>query len=70
MQYRAECPIKKLYFEYADREREAVLSMLSGILHENPYLEEFGMESTSAFSYLNVNNYLENFEDFTVGPQL
>ena len=40
---------------------------MSGILHENPFLEEFGLHAKSAFSYLNVNNYLENFEDFTLG---
>jgi len=70
MKYRANCNIKHLCFEYADREREAVLSLMSGILHENPYLSGFELISTSAFSFLNVNNYLENFEDFVIGNQL
>jgi hypothetical protein len=68
MKYRPDCNIKKIYLEYADREREAVLSLLSGVLHENPFIEEFGLEATTAYSYLNVNNYIENFEDFTIGP--
>lgn len=38
MKYNANCNIKQIRFEYADREREAVLSLMSGILHENPYL--------------------------------
>lgn len=40
---------------------------MSGVLHENPYLQEFELISTSVYSFLNVNNYLENFEDFVVG---
>lgn len=43
---------------------------MSGILHENPYLEEFEMVATSNYSFLNVNNYLENFEDFSLGERL
>lgn len=41
MKYRRGCNIKCLSFEYADREREAILSLMSGVLHDNPYLEEF-----------------------------
>lgn len=63
-------PVRKLRFEYEDREREAVLSLLSGVLHNNPILEQFELISTSAYIYLNVNNFLENFEDFQVGPAL
>jgi hypothetical protein len=40
---------------------------MSGILHENPFMRSFELISTSSFSFLNVNNYLENFEDFVVG---
>lgn len=43
---------------------------MSGVLHENPYLEEFELIATSAFCFLNVNNYIENFEDFTLGEKL
>ena len=43
---------------------------MSGILHENPYLEEFEMIASSPYSFLNVNSYLENFEDFTIGESL
>jgi len=70
MKYRKNCNIRCIRFEYADREREAVLSLMSGVLHDNPYLEEFEVVATSAFCFLNVNNYIENFEDFILGEQL
>ena len=43
---------------------------MSGILHENPFIQEFEMTSLSSVAYLNVNYYLENFEDCVVGPNL
>ena len=70
MKYRRCCNIKSLSFEYADREREAILSLMSGVLHDNPYLEEFHLIATSPFCFLNVNNYIENFEDFILGESL
>ena len=64
MDYKRNVNIKALRFEYEDREREAILSLMSGVLHQNPYLEAFELESTSAYAFINVNNFLENFEDF------
>ena len=43
---------------------------MSGLLHENPYLEAFELRTISAQTYLNVNNFLENFEDITIGQSL
>jgi hypothetical protein len=70
MDFKRGINLRKLRFEYEDREREAVLSLLSGVLHQNPYLEEFELVSTSAYTFLNVNNYIENFEDVVLGRRL
>lgn len=43
---------------------------MSGILHENPYITEFELSTLSNVAFLNVNHYLENFEDCVVGPNL
>ena len=59
--------ITKLRFEYREREREAILSLLSGVLHKNDWLEEFAMVATDSEVFVNVNCYMENFEDFEVG---
>jgi len=70
MDFKRGVNIRKLRFEYEDRERECVLSLLSGVLHQNPYLEEFELISTSAYSLINVNMYIENFEDVVLGRSL
>ena len=62
--------VRKLRFEYEEREREAILSLLSGVLHKNPYLEEFEMVATNSEVFVNVNCYMENFEDFEIGEKL
>ena len=62
--------ITKLRFEYREREREAILSLLSGVLHKNDWLEEFAMVATDSEVFVNVNCYMENFEDFEVGQRL
>jgi hypothetical protein len=70
MEFKRGVNLRRLRFEYEDRERECILSLLSGVLHQNPYLEAFELISTSAYSFINVNNYLENFEDVVLGRSL
>ena len=70
MEYKHNINIRRLRFEYEDREREAILSLMSGVVHQNPYLEAFELESVSAYAFINVNNFLENFEDFQLGHNL
>ena len=33
-------------------------------------MEEFSIKSLSTKTFLDVNNFVENFEDFNVGPNL
>ena len=63
-------PLAKFRVKYDTREREAVLTVLQGILHNNPYLEEFEIEAVKSETFLNVNLFVENFEDFRVGKKL
>lgn len=44
--------------------------MMSGLLDKNPTLESFELVTVSAYTFLNVNNYLENFEDIELGPNM
>jgi hypothetical protein len=44
--------------------------MLSGVLNENPHLEQFELIATNAAMFVNVNKFVENFEDFTLGPRM
>ena len=46
-----DLPIKIVTIEYEDREREAILTVLQGILHENPYLEEFHVRTTNSETF-------------------
>ena len=41
---------------------------MSGLLDKNPLLESFELVTVSAYTFLNFNNYLENFEDIEIGP--
>ena len=43
---------------------------MAGVLDNNPVLESFELETVSAYTFLNVNNFLENFEDFKLGPRM
>ena len=43
---------------------------MAGVLDNNPTLQSFELVTVSAYTFLNVNNYLENFEDINVGPSL
>jgi len=56
--------------EYDDREREALLILLRGVMHENKGLREFALISSTSYSLLNVNNFVENTETYKVGPTL
>lgn len=69
-EYRKDINIKSLRLEYNDREREAMLSLLSGVLKDNPSLQEFELVATNSYIFLNVNNFVENFEDYYIGPAL
>lgn len=69
-EYRRTNNIRALRLEYNDREREAVLQVMSGILKDNPFLEEFELVSTNGYTFLNVNNFIENFEDYYIGKNL
>jgi hypothetical protein len=35
LNYRNDCNVKSIRFEYEDREREAILSLMSGVLNDN-----------------------------------
>ena len=43
---------------------------MGGILKNNPYIETFELVLTNGYNFLNVNNFIEGFEDYTVGPKL
>ena len=43
---------------------------MTGILKENPIMEEFELIALSGYVFLNVNNLIENFEDYFIGPTL
>lgn len=43
---------------------------MGGILRDNPFLEAFEVVLMNSYSFLNVNNFVENFEDYFVGPRL
>ncbi|CDW75705.1 UNKNOWN [Stylonychia lemnae] len=70
MDFRQNINIRQLRIEYNDREREAILSLMTGVLKDNPYLQEFELVSLNGYTFLNVNNLIENFEDYFVGPNL
>lgn len=68
--YKPDFHIKHIRFEYEHREREALSQLMSVVLDRNPTLESFELVTVSAYTFLNVNNYLEHFEDVQVGPAL
>lgn len=43
---------------------------MSGILKDNPNLEEFELISLDSYTFLNVNNFIENFEDYYIGKNM
>ena len=43
---------------------------MGGVLKENPYLESFELVLMNSYSFLNINNFIENFEDYYIGLKL
>lgn len=43
---------------------------MSGILNENPYIEEFSLWARDGYVFLNVNNFIDKFEDYNIGQSL
>lgn len=67
MDYRKNINITHFRLEYHERQREAILSIMGGILKENPTIESFELVVLNSYNFLNVNLYLENFEDYFIG---
>ena len=70
LSFRDDMTIRSIRLDYLNRDKTALSQLMSGLLHENPYLEAFELRTISAQTYLNVNNFLENFEDITIGQSL
>lgn len=43
---------------------------MTGVLKDNPYLESFELVLLNSYNFLNVNNFIENFEDYNIGMNL
>ena len=67
MEYRQDINITMLRLEYEERPRDSILAIMSGILKENPYLESFELVLMNSYNFLNVNNFIESFEDYSIG---
>lgn len=69
-EYRKNISIKCLRLEYVQREREAILALMGGVLKDNPFLEEFELVALDGYTFLNINNFIENFEEWFIGKSL
>lgn len=47
-----------------------MLQIMSGVMKGNPYLESFELVLLNGYNFLNVNNFIEGFEDYTIGNRL
>ena len=70
MEYRSDINVTRLRLEYQERPRDAILAIMSGILKENPFIESFELVLTNSYNFLNVNNFIENFEEYQIGPNM
>ncbi len=43
---------------------------MGGVLKENPYLQSFEIVLLNGYNFLNVNNFIENFEDYYIGSRM
>jgi hypothetical protein len=55
MEYRRNINITHFRLEYYERNREAILSIMGGIMKENPIIESFEMILLNSYNFLNIN---------------
>lgn len=43
---------------------------MGGIFKDNPYLKVFEVVLLNSYNFLNVNNFIESFEDYSIGHKM